>query len=181
MTGRPVALTGTPGVGKSSVARRLPKGYRAEEVGRLALRWGVAEGSGRDVVVDLPRLARRLAARPPDAPQVVVGHLAHLLPVDDVVVLRCDPVELGRRLRSARRGTSDERHANVEAEATDVVLLEALRRGLRTWEVDTTGKGPATVAREVERLLRRRPASRYGAIDWLSDPLVTEYLLRRRP
>ena len=129
--------------------------------------------------VDLAALAARFRSTAvAQLPVVVVGHLAHLLPIRDAIVLRCHPVELGRRLERAHRGRGADRRANVEAEATDVVLLEALGLGRRIWEVDTSGRSVADVAREVSSLVRRRPRARYGAVDWLGDPTVTDYLLR---
>jgi len=110
---------------------------------------------------------------------LLIGHLAHLLPVRDVVVLRCHPRELRRRLRH-RGALSGALRANLASEAIGVILFEAAKnrqRG-RLWEVDTTGRSPSSVARLVDRLLRTRPASRFGHVDWLSDPRVTEQLLR---
>ncbi|MGI0133290.1 MAG: AAA family ATPase, partial [Thermoplasmata archaeon] len=132
------SLTGTPGTGKSSIARALPAGHRPVEVGALALKLGVGRGRGRSIEVDLPALAARFRAhRHLFRHRLIVGHLAHLLPIRDAIVLRCHPVELGRRLARAHRGSARDRQANVEAEATDLVLLEALARHRRVWEVDT--------------------------------------------
>lgn len=174
------ALTGTPGTGKSSVAARLAARWRMCEVAELALDLRAGRRRGRTVEVDLPRLRARIRARRrlPDV-DVLVGHLAHLLPVRDVIVLRCHPVELARRLRRARRGAAADRRENFLAEATDVVLREALGPGRRVWEVDTTGRTVADVAREVDRRLRRRGRSSYGTVDWLGDPRVTAHLLDR--
>ncbi len=107
----------------------------------------------------------------------MVGHLAHFLPVSYIVVLRCNPVELARRLRGARR-TPGDRTANVLSEALDIVLVEALAAGVPVREVDTTDRSVAEVARIVEGLVRRRPAARYGQVSWLADHRVTEELLR---
>lgn len=178
--GAPVALTGTPGVGKSTVARVLRSRFRVEEVGDLARRFGAARSSPHGLVVDLGRLRRKLARGYGQARiDLVVGHLAHLLPVRSIVVLRCHPLELRTRLARARRGTVDERRANLVAEATDIVLSEALREGRRVYEVDTSGRSPAAVAREVARRVRAPGPSRYGTVDWLSDRRVTEHLLER--
>ena len=177
---RPLALTGTPGTGKTAVARRLARSVRSVEVGTLALRLGAGRRRGDGVEVDLRRLQRAVRQRDALAEvDLIVGHLAHLLPVRDIVVLRCHPRELGRRLARARRGSPRERRANVTAEALDVILTEAVGPGRRVWEIDTTGRSLADVARRVEERLARRGPSRYGRIDWLADPSVTEGLLDR--
>jgi adenylate kinase len=174
-----MALTGTPGTGKSAVASALPRRWTAVEVADLALQLGAGKRIRQGVEVDLARLARRMrSAEEPELPDVVVGHLAHLLPIGDAIVLRCRPIELARRLGRARRGSDADRRANVEAEATDVVLVEALSLGRRVWEIDTTGRSVASVARAVAAILRKRPRPDAGAVDWLSDPQVTDYLLR---
>lgn len=175
------ALTGTPGTGKSAVARALGGPPRCVEVGDLALRLGCASGRGRGVVVDLARLARRIDRGDAAGVDVVVGHLAHLLPVRKVVLLRCDPRELADRLRRARRGSPRLRAENVLAEAVDVLRVEAERLGRSVVEVDTTGRSPAAVAREVRRRIRGRWRATRRGVDWLGDPAVTDYLLRGGP
>jgi adenylate kinase len=172
----PVALTGTPGTGKSSVAAALGSRRSSIEVAAWALATHAGRRLGRGVEVDLARLPKR----PPNV-DLVVGHLAHLLPIRDVIVLRCHPIELLRRLQAVHRGSEALRRANAEAEALDVVLWEALRPGRRIWEIDTSGRSVADVARAVDRVWRRRGPSRYGRIDWLRDPAVTENLLDARP
>jgi adenylate kinase len=176
----PVALTGTPGTGKSAVAAKLTPRWTTVEVSDLALRFGAGRPVRAGVEVDLARLGRRFRATArSDLPDVIVGHLAHLLPIRDAVVLRCQPVQLARRLSRARRGSVVDRRANVEAEATDVVLVEALSLGRRVWEVDTTGRSVAAVARAVGEIVRTRHRPGAGSVDWLADPQVTDYLLRR--
>ena len=177
----PIALTGVPGTGKSAAAAELAPVVRSVEVGELARGWGVARRSpGGALTVDLGRLRQRFRRRPPEV-ELVVGHLAHLLPVRDVVVLRCHPDVLLGRLERARRGSRPDRQENYVAEALDLVLAEAVQPGRRVWEVDTTDRSPPAVARIVRRLLRVRPPSRYGTVDWLADPRVTEHLLPREP
>lgn len=179
--GPPIALTGTPGTGKSSVARVLASRFRSVEVGELALSWGLARRRAQGLTVDLAGLRRAVRRRAGRLPyDLVVGHLSHLLPLTDVIVLRCHPEELLRRLTKARRGSSTDRQENYVAEALDLVLLEALGPGRRVWEVDTTERTVAAVAREVARRVRERGRSDFGGIDWLSDPLVTAHLLDRK-
>ena len=175
-----IALTGTPGTGKSSASRLLPYDEPIE-VRDLALRLGAGKRTGRHhVEVDLTRLIssfrRHRSAHPAG---LVVGHLAHLLPVQYTIVLRCHPLELRARLRRARRPARAIRE-NLLAEALDVVLVEALGRGTPVYEIDTTRRRPSEVARLVGRVIVRRPAARYGEVRWLADPRVTEQLLRGR-
>ncbi len=176
-----IALAGTPGTGKSAVARRLGGSPRFIEVGDLARRLGCARGRGRGVEVDLERLSRRISEGAAPEVEVVVGHLAHLLPVRRVILLRCDPVELARRLGRARRGRPRDRAENALAEALDVLRVEAARLRRPVAEVDTTGRPVAAVAREVAGLLSGRPRRRPPRVDWLAEPGVTDYLLRHGP
>lgn len=170
------ALTGVPGTGKSRTGRLLAHEFRVREVGTLAEEWGFARRTRGGLTVDVAAVVRRFRRDPPDL-DVVVGHLAHLLPVQDVIVLRCCPLELVRRLRRARRGTPHDRAENFRAEALDLVLVEALRPGRRVWEIDTTDRSPTEVARAVRRTMERRPVVRRGKVDWLADPRVTAHLL----
>jgi len=120
---------------------------------------------------------RWVRRHPAPGRRVLVGHLAHLLPIRDVVVLRCHPVELGRRLTSARRGDRKSRHQNMLAEAVGVITSEALARHRNVVEIDTTNSSPSRVARQVTAWMNGPRRARSGRIDWLGDPSVTEHLL----
>jgi adenylate kinase len=175
---RRAALSGTPGTGKTTVARLLARERSTVEVGDLALRSGWGRRGTHGVEVDLRGLRRELRRRPRVfGADLVVGHLAHLLPVRDVIVLRCQPVELGRRLESSGRGDLKSRHENLLAEALNVVTAEAVARRRTVFEVDTTGRTPARVAREVSDWLAGERRPQWGRVDWLRDPAVTEHLL----
>lgn len=177
--GRPgcIALTGTPGTGKTTVSRRLSARWDVREVGELARELGAGRREGRLVQVDLGKLRLALDREPGRRPDVLVGHLAHLLPVDGIVVLRCHPLELRRRLTRARRGRPADRQSNYVAEAVDVVLQEALEQGAPVWEVDTSHRNPRAVARRVARILAGVVPPSRAHVDWLRDPRVTEHLL----
>jgi adenylate kinase len=174
-----MALTGTPGSGKSRVAAVLDPKWGAVEVGDLAVERGFGRRARGQVRVDLPALRRYLSSGSAAAPGVLVGHLAHLLPVEGAIVLRCHPLVLRSRLVAASRGTPTDRQENYVAEAIDLVAREARERRLPVWEVDTTRRTPSSVARQVERILRNRASVRGRSIDWLADPRVTAHLLDR--
>jgi len=179
MTGA-VALTGTPGTGKSSVARRLAPRFRSVEVRDLAKALGASRPGRNGLRVDLVALSR--AVRRPgtlEGIDLVVGHLAHLLPLEEAIVLRCHPRELLARLRRARRGSPADRQANYVCEACDTIVIEARALRRRVREIDTTARSVDSVARAVARCLRGRVPTRTATVDWLSDPEVTAHLLDR--
>ena len=173
-----VALTGTPGTGKTRTSKLLAKGLRRVEVAELAQEARASRRSGSGWVVDTEALGAWMELRPPAKTCLVVGHLAHLLPVSRIIVLRCHPVELEHRLNRARKGTRSERRANAVAEAIDYILVEARSTKKPTWQVDTTHASPVEVAKRVSQVLRTGRQPRSPQVDWLSDPVVTEWLLR---
>jgi adenylate kinase len=170
LAGMLAALTGIPGTGKSAVAQELRgRGWRVENVPCLAVREGLVEGSE----VDLEALASKL--RPPEEGVLVLeGHYSHLLPVGIAVVLRCNPGVLRERLE--RRGWSAAKIGhNVESEALDFITIEALDRGLETFEVDTTHVIPAEAAMAVEGILLGKGSGyRPGSVDW-SEVILSWY------
>ncbi|EQD54429.1 Adenylate kinase, partial [mine drainage metagenome] len=97
-----VALSGTPGSGKTRVAHELDGDPASIEVGPLAAKFGAAIRTRRGWTVDLPKLRRALRARG-TTEAVWVGHLAHLLPVRAAIVLRCHPRRLLARLERSGR------------------------------------------------------------------------------
>ena len=171
-----VALTGTPGTGKSSVAAVLEhRGHRvlrldlfAEEHKLIA---GFDEARGtREVDVDA--LDREVRATAADG--FLVGHYAHLLSVDLAVVLRCHPRTLAARLGS--RGWPERKvHENVEAEAIDTITQEAVALLSKVYEVDTTSATAEDSATAVLAILQGKTEGHEpGRVDW-SDEVLSWY------
>jgi adenylate kinase len=167
-----VALTGTPGTGKTTVAPRVANetALAVVHVNDLIREEGLAtdRDAERDsLVADLDALAERVADR---EDVLFESHLAHHLPVDRVVVLRCHPDELQERL--AGRGWADGKVAeNVESERLDLLLSEAVaEHGLDSvYEVDTTGRTPEAVAEEVVAAVRGEREPSAGEVDFLES------------
>ena len=162
-----VALTGTPGTGKTTVSDLLTVDldvvHLNERIEDEGLYDEVDEERG-SVVADLDAVRDALADRDD---VVVESHLSHYLDVDRVVVLRCHPEKLEARLRE--RGVDEAKATeNAESEALDVVLAEAVERHgrERVYEVDTTDRDPESVAREVERAIRGERDPSAGEVDF---------------
>ncbi|MFC4552512.1 adenylate kinase family protein, partial [Halorussus sp. GCM10023401] len=99
---------------------------------------------------------------------LVESHLAHHLDADKVVVLRCRPDELERRLTD--RGESEAKaRENAESEALDVILSEAVdAHGVdRVYEVETTDRSPEAVAEEIAAVLAGEREPSAGTVDYL--------------
>jgi len=141
-----IALTGTPGVGKSTLAKAAAAaGWRIVDVKEWAEREGCVAGYDEDdqaVAIDVDGLATRVPAD--DGSRVLYdGHLSHLLPLDGAWVLRCDPDVLRGRLQ-ARGYAAAKVQENVEAEAIDIILMEALDAfGPHVRQRDGTSRSPA--------------------------------------
>lgn len=169
-----VALTGTPGTGKSTVAAAVrTKGWNVLEVNELARRHGLLRGKdpARDSYEVDPEELQEALGREGYAEGILVGHLAHLLDVDMVIVLRCRPEALAVRLE--RRGWPAAKiRENVLAEALDIILAEAMGSGVPVFEVDTTGLGQEETAEAVLAILAgEREKYAAGNIDWSEEAL----------
>jgi len=167
-------ITGTPGTGKSTVARALADGMgiRRIDINDLAdaASVGYDEEAGSKVV-DIGKLGREaLKVLKGCGEAVVEGHLAHLLPVGDlVIVLRTDPKVLEGRLRAKGFGEAKVRE-NLEAEALDVCLVEALERHREVCEVDTTRRTVEETVACIRRIVRgEKDEFRPGKIDWSEE------------
>src|SRR5690606_25741745 len=108
-----VGISGVPGTGKTSVTalleqRGCPVIHISDTVGSFVI--GTDEERDTMIVDEEAWIAAF-----PHVAGYGEGHLAHLLPCDRVVILRCRPDVLDQRL--AIRGYSPaKRHENVEAE-----------------------------------------------------------------
>lgn len=164
-----VALTGTPGTGKTSVSERLDVSLDIVHLGDVIEREGLVadrdESRGTDVV-DIEGLIAETSSLDD---VVFESHLSHHLPVDRVIVLRCAPAKLEARLhsRGESTGTIEE---NAEGEALDLILSEAVARHGRdtVYEIDTTELDLDAVVAAVEAAIEGSMEPRAGTVDFTS-------------
>lgn len=113
-----VALTGTPGVGKTQLAGAFERqGWQIVNVETAANDHGCLGDTEADgaAPVDVHKLSASWTS--PTGKVVVDGHLSHFLDVNAVVLLRCSPHLLRDRL-NARDYSEAKTKANVEWELT---------------------------------------------------------------
>ncbi len=163
-----VAVTGTPGTGKTTATRLLETDLEVIHLNEVIedeeLYTEIDEDRG-SVIVDLEAMAAWLEGRDD---VVIESHLAHRFDADRVVVLRCHPDELERRL--LERGENEAKAVeNAESEALDVILAGAAEEhGLESvYEIDTTDLEPAAVAAELEAVIRGDCEPSAGTVDFV--------------
>ena len=168
-----VAVTGTPGTGKTSACDVLGRrGYAVVDLDDVARKGGFIvgrdEARGSDEVdVDVLRDSLRVPAKI----AFLRSHYAHRMAVDLVVVLRCAPSVLRTRLE-ARGWPSAKVQENVEAEAIDVITQEAVELHPAVYEVDTTSRTAAQTAEAILEILRGRTRGHEpGSVDWSREVL----------
>jgi len=108
-----IAVTGTPGCGKTTLCSKSP--YPVLTVHDLALKYGCIgpiESDG-SAPIDTEKLSKQWTK--PEDITLIDGHLSHLLPVDAIIILRCEPEILRKRL-TIRKYAESKVEQNVEFE-----------------------------------------------------------------
>ena len=169
-----LVITGSPGVGKHTVARRLAglHGMRILDLNEVAARWKLgrmSEEGPQDV--DVGRLGEIIEGEEMRH-LLIVGHLApYVLTRDQImmaVVLRRNPYSLDR-IYKERGYPERKRVENQGSEILGITAYDAITEfgADKTVQLDTTDRTAEQTAGAVTDVLLscRRPAD---AVDWLS-------------
>jgi adenylate kinase len=162
-----IALTGTPGTGKTTVAALLP--YKVIDINAL-VKGGLNLGKDEErdcLEADMDGLAERLRELDAEEVTVLEGHFSHRF-AGWAIVLRLAPSRLEKRFE-ARGYSQAKTRENLEAEALDIILAEAAEICGRVDEIDTTDKNPQEVANLVMRIIEGDLRLPPGQVDWLMD------------
>jgi adenylate kinase len=158
-----IAVTGTPGTGKTTIARLLADELDAEYFDVTgAVREGASAGYDEKRGVPVADMDALRETVPEDV--VLDGHISHRLEPDGVVVLRCRPDVLRKRLEE--RGWDEKKiRENVESETLDIVLAETVEVNAPVFEFDTTEATPEETVESVVHALEDGE-ERVGVVDW---------------
>jgi len=182
-----LALTGTPGTGKTTIAHVLKK----KEINVIDLK-NIAEihdfiesydKKRLTNVIDISAVDRYLKTQYSSQDQLVIeGHLSHLLTcVQTCIVLRCYPKILKKRLQE-RDWSWKKIRENVEAELLDIILCEALEHHgtNNVYEIDTSTSQINEIADEIYQVINGKTSDKIvkpGSFDWsecLFDSTIME-------
>jgi adenylate kinase len=166
MAGMRIAVTGTPGTGKTTLCEASK--LEMQSVIGLAERHGCLGPVDSDdgaAPVDVERLIEAVDWTPSAEMILIDGHLSHLLPVDAILLIRCHPSILQSRLEE--RGYSAAKVvANVESELIGIIAAEC--EDLPCLELDSASSTDSMIA-----ALKRwaadgfKPHQPNAAIDWI--------------
>jgi adenylate kinase len=158
-------ITGTPGTGKSQVGNELARrGHTVVHLSETVGPYVTGDDRERDThIIDIDRWAAEFV--PVDG--FVEGHMAHLLPCNRIIVLRCRPDVLKKRL-GRRKYRKEKIQENADAEALDVCLIETIEvfDPDLILELDTTERDAANCADQIELFVQNKIPSGFGSIDW---------------
>jgi len=166
-----LALTGTPGTGKSTIADMVDAGFKVVHLNEL-IKDGYSEGFDEEKkcwIADIDKLSAFTEGLMGD--HILEGHVSHLLPVDTIIVLRASPRAL--RLRLKCRGWDEAKiRENIEAEALDIILVEALSSNKKVYEIDTTYMTPMQVRDAVLEVIRGTDKYMPGSVDFSEEAFL---------
>lgn len=192
MRGRVILVTGTPGVGKTTLAKRLAQTLNAQYINltelshkeHLELRQDSERGT---IVIDEVKMRRELRKiiKQTQSDLFIDGHYASAVTpkslVDRIFVLRRHPSEL-RSFMLKSGFNQSKQEENLQAEILDVCLVEALQKQERdrVCEMDVTSKPVEAVLKDALDVLAGNKACYVGCVDWMGvlerEGKLDEYL-----
>lgn len=176
-----IALTGTPGTGKTTIATLLQQYITVIDFQKFAITHHCEVGYDSDkdsIIIDVDKVNIALQNHINSSKSVLIeGHLSHLLTaVEKIIILRCHPKTLLKRLNE--KGWKQQKiKENLEAEMLDVILSESIEihSEENISEIDTTNQSPNSIVTSIKSLInshfKKDIATRPGSIDW------SEYLI----
>ncbi|RLG77444.1 MAG: nucleotide kinase [Thermoprotei archaeon] len=187
LQGSIIAISGTPGVGKTAIARELAHRLNAIylNLSNVVIEkklYSEYDEERRTYVIDEERLKehiRDLAERT-HQPIVVDSHYGEIIDDDLIIkifILRLDPRELLKRLKE-RSWPLSKIKENVESELLGVCTANALSEhpASKVCEINVTNKSVDDAVREILNILHNKEECKVY-INWLlDDSLVSELL-----
>ena len=174
-----VVISGTPGTGKTVIAKLLAKKLKARliDTNYLVKKYKIPMKNDRKrktKIIDQNKLAK--AAAKEKGLVVFEGHMAHFAKSDLTVILRASPKELQKRLKK-KKWSKKKIRENVEAEAIDTIVSECKYNCM---EMDTTKQTATKIVAIIMKIIKSPSLqAKYcpGQVDWSKE--YTTYLLKK--
>ncbi|AIJ05446.1 putative kinase [Methanocaldococcus bathoardescens] len=165
-----IAITGTPGVGKTTVSKVLGDklGIKVIDITEAVKKYKLYTEKDEDMdsyVIDFEKLEKFVSEIEEKEKTIILdGHVSHLLNPDYIIVLRCNPEIIKERLE--KRGYKPKKVLeNVQAEILDVCLCES--KG-KVYEIDTTSRDVEDIVDEIVEAIKHKK-ERKGIVNWTEE------------
>ena len=166
-----ISISGTPCTGKTEVSKLLSKklNYKLIQVNELAEKLNAFTGYDKKrecKILDMDKLEKEINKLKGNV--IIEGHISHLFPVDLVIILRCNPEVLKKRLEKRYPSNLSKVQENLEAEIFGVITSEAVMNNKKVYEIDTSDKSVEESVNEILKILEGKTEEfKVGRIDWL--------------
>jgi adenylate kinase len=170
-----ISITGTPGVGKTTIAQLLSSsiGFDVVSIEKVASDsqcFAGVDESDKTSLIDVDCLQAQSDYRGKNL--IIEGHLSHFVPSDIIIILRCHPQEIQRRLEQ-RDYSPDKIRNNVEWELIGGVWteLEEVEHGASLLEFNTSTQSPEAITTLILECLTSGMfmKNKDDVIDWFEE------------
>lgn len=166
-----ISITGTPCTGKTEVSKLLSRrlNYTLIQVNEFAEKLNAFTGYDKKrecKILDMKKLEKKIKKIKENI--IIEGHTSHLFPTDMIIVLRCNPEILKKRLENRYPNNHFKVQENLEAEILGVITSEAIMNNKKVYEIDTSEKNVEENVDEIIKILDGKTDEfKVGKIDWL--------------
>jgi adenylate kinase len=193
MSKRVILITGTPCIGKTTIAKKLAAKLGALYINltELAQKNNLTLGEDeqrKTTIIDEEKMQTKLAETVDTTEKhdvIIDGHYAVAVTPKTIVtrifVLRRNPIEL-RRLMEKRDYSGAKLWENLASEILDICLVEALQMHgkEKVCELDITGKAVNVIANQIISILNENKSCPSSSVDWLgmleAQGMLDQYL-----
>jgi len=168
-----IAISGVPATGKTEISKFLSKklNYKLVPINELAEELDAFTGYDKKMeskILDITKLKKEIKKLKGNV--IIEGHTSHLFPVDMIIVLRCNPEILKKRLKKKFPSNPLKIQVNMEAEILGVITSEAVMNNKKVYEIDTTNKSVEESVDGILKILKGETEKfKVGEIDWLEE------------
>jgi adenylate kinase len=167
-----VVITGNPGVGKHTLAKKISSelGFSIVDLNQIAISKGIAEKNQGTFDVDVNKLSR-IVKKMLKNNTIVVGHLApYVVPRKQVkfaLVLRKNPYKLSLVYKK-RKYAKKKALENLGSEILGVIAYDTIARfgSSKVYQIDTTYISVKKTMNKVKSIFKKRFQN--DKVDWLA-------------
>ncbi|MCK4319746.1 AAA family ATPase [Candidatus Micrarchaeota archaeon] len=174
-----IVITGTPGTGKTEVAKHLSSllSFELISIKDFVLESHLGKEKDGEIEVGIPLLKRRLSEFiGPRKDFVLEGHLAceFTVPYDHIFVLRTHPETLRKRLLP-RNYSEKKLNSNLMTEMLDYCYLTSILHYKDVGELDTS---TSTAIETAQRIVKNiRDGAQLDSVNWSAE--LKDFVLNR--